>query len=182
MQCYTHPHVTLLHKLVCLTCLLFSHQSKRRRTHTQTQSSSPWKKTTALLWNTGERKCCGLWSPQSPFYPSTPAPSLLCAQVCSLWLGWSSAPSPSSQPLQLTNKWPRITTNRIQNKKSLSPQPFELLPPWSTRFFFFLGFGTFWMRLVLDLNVLYVLDMTLWCHLIGFFRFKGFRGLGVLKL
>lgn len=51
-----------------------SHQSKRRRMPTQTLSSSPWKMTTVLLWNTGERKCPSLWSPQSRLYPSTTCP------------------------------------------------------------------------------------------------------------
>lgn len=92
---------------VWLTWILVfsSGQSKRRRTHTQTQSFSQWKMMTVLLGNTGERKYSGLWSPfpQRAFFffptykplpcPALPRPRQLSAQTCSvsLCLGWSSA-------------------------------------------------------------------------------------------
>lgn len=122
----------------CLNCILLSHQSKKRRTRTQTQSFSPWKKMTVLLGNTGERKCSSLWNTQSPFYPSALALSLLCAQICSLWLDWSSVLPPSSQPLQLPNKWPRITNNRNSQQDEEELLPCELVPPWSTKLYGFL--------------------------------------------
>lgn len=166
-----------------LNPLLFSHQSKRRRTHTQTRSSSPWKKTTALLGNTGERKCSGLWSPQSQFYPSTLAPSLICAQISSLWQGRSSALPPSSQPLQLTNKWSRITSNRNSKQEEVPPHNSTSTTVKHKILFFSPGFlgrpGCYLCR------TLYCMCLIWHCGVIweaGFFRFKGFRGVGVLKL
>lgn len=105
-----------------------------------------------------------LESPE-PYYPSTLAPSLICAQISSLWQGWSSALPPSSQPLQLTNKWSRITSNRNSKQEEVPPHiSTSTTVKHKILFFSLLGFGTSWMLLVLDF-VLYVLDMTLLCHL-----------------
>lgn len=109
--------------------------------------------------------------PPQPIFTHKPLPCpQLTAQICSLWLSWSSALPPSFQPLQLINNWPRITNNRNRKRKCPSS---ELLPPWSTRFFV-LGSGTSWMLLVLD--SLMCVCLRWHCGIIweaGFFRFKG---------
>lgn len=115
-------------------------------------------------------------APRASFYPSTPpAPSPLSAQIGSVCLGWSSALPPSSQPLQLTTNWPRTTNNRNQKEEE------EVSLTWTSTT----------MKHKRFLSVLgrpgYYLCRTLVWHCgvfweAGFFRFKLFRGLGVLHL
>lgn len=71
--------MTLLLERLRLTCFA-SHQSKRRRTPTQTQSFSPWETMTVPLGNTGERKRPGFGVP----HLSLPWPR------SALSVGWSS--------------------------------------------------------------------------------------------
>lgn len=123
-----------------------------------------------------------LESPE-PILQLTPAPSLLCAELCSLWLGRRSALQSSSQPLQLTNSWPRISSNRnFKNKKK-----FELHLNFCHReaqdSFFFTswvlgrpGFYLCWTQCCMCL--IWQSGVT-WEA--GIFRFKGLRGFGCLE-
>lgn len=109
-KCVNWHTIPFIHRLTHLNLVFSSGQSKKRRTHTQTQSFSQWKTMTVLLGNTGERKYSGLWSPapcpqrafaffffffftHKPLPCSAPPPRQLSAQTCSvsLCLGWSSA-------------------------------------------------------------------------------------------
>lgn len=146
--------------------------------HTQTQSSSPWKTMIVLLGNTGERKCSGLWSPQSPILPINPCPvPAFCPDLLSLslWLGWSSALPPSSQPFQLTNNWSRITNNR--NSKQQQEVPLIWTSTIVKHNNFFSGFAD-----VLDATCVGLFCVCAWCDIVVSFEKKdssGSRNLGV---
>lgn len=172
MQYYTNT-LSLHHQLICL---LFSPVKEKEDAHTDPEFQ-PMKDDDCTF---GEYRWEKVLRPlEAPPPHPTPEPIFthkplpcpqLTAQICSLWLSWSSALPPSFQPLQLINNWPRITNNRNRKRKCPSS---ELLPPWSTRFFV-LGSGTSWMLLVLDSLMRVCLRWH--CGIIweaGFFRFKG---------
>lgn len=148
-----------------------SHQSKRRRMPTQTLSSSPWKMTTVLLWNTGERKCPSLWSPQSRLYPSTTCPVFPLSflnlhsvlELC----------SPSYFSTLKTNKknHPESPLTKVKTTRGSNPV-------WSSTTvkykILFLGSGTPWMLFVLDF-------MCAW-YLCRILQVQGIRGLGCFNI
>lgn len=120
-------YITFLLEGLCLNCFV-SHQSKRRRMPTQTQSFSPWETMTVPLGSTGERKWPGLGAPylySSPFLA-------LYQNLAQIWppsLGWSS--HFSDDPLII-----QIHSQEME----------EVLPVWTPIFkhLFVIVYSCFW--------------------------------------